>query len=150
MHIESPLVQEFNRRDFFSRTRDGILGMALAHLLGQTMTAPRWACAEPVPPPSHSPTLHPRPTHHTPRATSVIQLFMNGGPSQMDLFDPKPVLNRMDGQPYPGNVEEIGNQGAGDIGVMMEAATRCTSMESRACGWPTCSRKRRNWSMNSA
>ncbi len=37
----------------------------------------------------------------------------------MDLFDPKPVLNRMDGQPYPGNVEEIGNQGAGDIGVMM-------------------------------
>lgn len=119
MHIESPLVQEFNRRDFFSRTRDGILGMALAHLLGQTTAAPQRAFAETVPPPSHSPTLHPRSTHHAPRATSVIQLFMNGGPSQMDLFDPKPVLNRMDGQPYPGNVEEIGNQGAGDIGVMM-------------------------------
>lgn len=37
----------------------------------------------------------------------------------MDLFDPKPVLNRMDGQPFPGNVEEIGNQSTADIGVMM-------------------------------
>ena len=63
--------------------------------------------------------LRPKPTHHPAKATSVIQLFMNGGPSQMDLFDPKPLLNKMDGQPYPGNVEEIGNTGTTDIGVML-------------------------------
>jgi hypothetical protein len=44
---------------------------------------------------------------------------MNGGPSQMDLFDPKPVLDRMDGKSYPGNPEGIGNQSTADIGVMM-------------------------------
>ena len=44
---------------------------------------------------------------------------MNGGPSQMDLFDPKPKLNHMDGKPFPGNVEEIGNQSTTAIGVMM-------------------------------
>jgi len=63
--------------------------------------------------------LRPKDTHHQATATSVIQLFMNGGPSQMDLFDPKPELNRRHGQPYPGNVEEIGNQSTADIGVMM-------------------------------
>ncbi len=59
--------------------------------------------------------LQPKPPHHAAKAKSVIQLFMNGGPSQMDLFDPKPVLNRMDGKPYPGNVEEIGNQDAATL-----------------------------------
>ena len=44
---------------------------------------------------------------------------MNGGPSQMDLFDPKPTLNRMDGKTFPGNIEEIGNTNTSDIGVMM-------------------------------
>jgi len=37
-----------------------------------------------------------------PRATSVICLFQNGGPSQMDLFDPKPELSKWHGKPYPG------------------------------------------------
>ena len=37
----------------------------------------------------------------------------------MDLFDPKPVLNRMDGKPYPGNVEGIGNTSTTHVGVMM-------------------------------
>lgn len=44
--------------------------------------------------------LAPRPPHHPPRARAVIQLFMNGGPSQMDLFDPKPELDRRHGEDY--------------------------------------------------
>jgi hypothetical protein len=44
---------------------------------------------------------------------------MNGGPSQMDLFDPKPALDKLDGKPYPGNVEDLGNSSTSDIGVMM-------------------------------
>jgi hypothetical protein len=50
-----------------------------------------------------SPTdlLAPRPPHHAPRARSVIWLFMEGGPSHIDLFDPKPALDRLAGQPMP-------------------------------------------------
>jgi hypothetical protein len=44
--------------------------------------------------------LKPRPTDHEPKARSVIHLFMNGGPSQMDLFDPKPELDKRHGEDY--------------------------------------------------
>ena len=101
------------RRDFFQRTSDGIFGAALAHLFtndlfGGEATGP----AAPF-------NLHEKYGHHPAKAKSVIQLFMNGGPSQMDLFDPKPVLNRYDGQPFPLNNEELGNSGTGKIGVVM-------------------------------
>ncbi|MFM7075441.1 MAG: DUF1501 domain-containing protein, partial [Planctomycetaceae bacterium] len=39
------------------------------------------------------------------RATAMISLFMMGGPSQMDLFDPKPMLARYDGQTFPGEIK---------------------------------------------
>src|SRR4051812_778469 len=38
--------------------------------------------------------------HHPPRARSVLFLFMEGGPSQVDTFDPKPLLDREDGHPF--------------------------------------------------
>jgi len=41
-----------------------------------------------------------RPPHHEPKAKAVIHLFMNGGPSQMDLFDPKPELTERHGEAY--------------------------------------------------
>ena len=44
--------------------------------------------------------LRPRSPHFAPRAKAVIHLFMNGGPSQMDLFDPKPELTRLHGRSY--------------------------------------------------
>ncbi|MCA8994509.1 MAG: DUF1501 domain-containing protein [Planctomycetaceae bacterium] len=112
-----------SRRDFFARTSDGLLGAAFAWLFSQEMFSGQLAYAEEA---EHESTelrqvydLKPRRPHHAAKARSVIQLFMNGGPSQMDLFDPKPYLNNMDGKPFPGNVEEIGNQGTDDIGVMM-------------------------------
>ena len=43
----------------------------------------------------------PRAPHHEPRAKNVIFLFMEGGPSHIDLFDPKPTLNKLHGQPMP-------------------------------------------------
>jgi hypothetical protein len=110
------------RRDFFGRAGDGLLGAALTQLLCQDFFGGTAALAADAPSGHAVPTVHnlkPKPTHHPPRARSVIQLFMNGGPSQMDLFDPKPVLDGMDGKPYPGNPEEIGNQSTSDIGVMM-------------------------------
>jgi hypothetical protein len=50
--------------------------------------------------------LAPRSPHFTPRAKSVIFLFMVGGPSQVDTFDYKPELQRLDGQPLPGSLRE--------------------------------------------
>ena len=49
---------------------------------------------------------------HRPKAKAIIQLFQNGGPSQMDLFDPKPELTKRNGQPHPGKVEtfQLGNR----------------------------------------
>src|ERR1700716_2157255 len=41
------------------------------------------------------------PTHFAPRAKHVIFLFLNGGPSQVDTFDPKPMLTKFHGKPMP-------------------------------------------------
>ena len=115
------LPRQTNRRDFFARTSDGLLGAALTHLLCDDFFGGSSALAAKTDEPGPAPVfdLKPKKTHHPAQATSVIQLFMNGGPSQMDLFDPKPELGRLDGKPFPGNVEEIGNSNAQDIGVMM-------------------------------
>ena len=110
-----------SRRDFFARTCDGVFGAAMAHMLYQDFFDDRSVFAEEthLNEPIKQYNLKPKKPHHPATATSVIHLFMNGGPSQMDLFDPKPILNKMDGKPYPGNVEDIGNQSTADIGVMM-------------------------------
>ena len=108
------------RRDFFARTCDGLLGAALTGLLCDDFFAGTSALGEePETHRSQPHNLRPKPTHHRATAKSVIHLFMNGGPSQMDLFDPKPVLNGMDGKSYPGNIEEIGNSNTDKIGVVM-------------------------------
>ena len=49
--------------------------------------------------------LLPRKGHFPGSAKAVIQLVQNGGPSQMDLFDPKPELTKRGGQPHPDGVE---------------------------------------------
>ncbi|MGN6136260.1 MAG: DUF1501 domain-containing protein [Aureliella sp.] len=52
--------------------------------------------------------------HHTPRAKQVIFLYMDGGPSQIDTFDPKPLLEKYNGQPFPVAAEptQFDNNGA--------------------------------------
>src|SRR5271170_4574765 len=45
--------------------------------------------------------LAPKPVHFVPRAKRLIHLFMNGGPSQVDTFDPKPALDKYHGQKPP-------------------------------------------------
>ncbi|MFN4259709.1 MAG: DUF1501 domain-containing protein [Gemmataceae bacterium] len=83
------------RRDFLLRGGAGFGALALASLLqGKS------AAAQPPRPGFVSP-LSPKKAHLTPRAKSVIFLFMEGGPSHMDLFDPKPLLNKLAGKPLP-------------------------------------------------
>ena len=101
------LTEELGRRDFFARMTSGITGAALLHLLRQDSNAATV---------SDAPNLLPRRTHHEPTAKSVIHLFMNGGPSQMDLFDPKPELDKHHGEAYfdkiAGEVENVKDAGA--------------------------------------
>lgn len=52
---------------------------------------------------AESPSLTPKTPHHKPKAKQVIFLFLNGGPSQVDTFDPKPALAKYHGQPIPGD-----------------------------------------------
>ncbi len=51
--------------------------------------------------------LAPKKPHHPPTAKSVIWLFMEGGPSHIDLFDPKPALDKLAGQPMPASFGKV-------------------------------------------
>lgn len=72
--------------------------LALAKLIGdgQTIAGPESNSTRGV---------TPRSPHFTPRAKRMVLLFQHGGPSQIDLFDPKPRLNDFAGKPMPGGVE---------------------------------------------
>jgi hypothetical protein len=81
-----------SRRDLLAEAGLGFGALAALGVLGRDVSA-----AHP---------LAPRPGHHRPRARAVISLFMHGGPSQLDTFDPKPMLARYAGQTLP---ESFGN-----------------------------------------
>jgi hypothetical protein len=89
--------QANSRRDFFSRIADGLNGAALAYLLGRDFLSPEQLLAAEGQPQIFD--LKPKAPNFPAKAKSVIQLFMNGGPSQMDLLDPKPALEKYAGQP---------------------------------------------------
>lgn len=85
------IQQGMTRRDFFFRHAYGLAGAGLFHLLGQESKA------------APSPGILTQP-HYPPKAKRVIYLFMSGGPSQLDLFDYKPLLNKMNGEDLPASV----------------------------------------------
>ncbi|MEE3284763.1 MAG: DUF1501 domain-containing protein, partial [Planctomycetota bacterium] len=86
------------RRDFFRSAADGLHGTALAYLFGRELYGGSGLLAADAPPPPRLYDLTPKQPHARPRAKAIIQLFMQGGPSQVDLFDPKPTLTKHHGQ----------------------------------------------------
>ena len=78
-----------SRREFFTRAGSGLAAIALASMIEEDARA---AGVDP---------LAPKPPHIPPRAKSVIWCFTEGGPSHVDLFDPKPLLDKMALQPVP-------------------------------------------------
>lgn len=107
-------VSHFSRREFLFRAGGGLAGIAFAQLLAEEGLL--GAEASHVSPPTASPrlfTLQPRAPHYPAKAKNVILLFQQGGPSQMDLFDPKPALEKYDGQKYPGKIEIFGTDKTG-------------------------------------
>jgi hypothetical protein len=82
------MIPPSSRREFLSRSGMGIGWLALLDLMSREAVA------------AERPTVVPGP-HRTPRAKAVISLFMHGGPSQVDTFDPKPLLAKYSGQTLP-------------------------------------------------
>jgi hypothetical protein len=92
-----------SRREMLLQAGTGLGGIALAGLLAQNSlrAAPSAPSLEPPAPSSI------RPPHVPPKAKSVIFLFMEGGPSHIDTFDPKPELERLAGQPLPSSFKPV-------------------------------------------
>lgn len=88
------MSHEPSRRKFFRDACCGFGGLALASLLDEEQAR---AAENP---------LAPRPPHLPAKARSVIFLFMAGGPSHIETFDPKPLLNQLSGQPRPAEFGE--------------------------------------------
>ena len=84
-----------NRRDFLSRTGMGFGAMGLGMLFGAQNPAEAAMADASVSP------MAPRMPHFAPRAKRMIHIFLNGGMSHVDTFDPKPELKKLDGQELP-------------------------------------------------
>jgi hypothetical protein len=94
----TPHVPRFrSRRDFLRLAGGGFGALALSALDAHASD----------PPPSVAAPFAPRPPHFPGKAKAVIFLFMEGGPSHIDLFDPKPELTRMNGKPLPASFGRV-------------------------------------------
>src|SRR5215218_9286628 len=90
------------RRHFFRDCSIGLGKMALASLLTGSLGSRTFAA------PAVNNPLAPKEPHFAPKAKAVIHLFMSGAPSQLELFDNKPMLAKLEGKPIPPSV--IGGQ----------------------------------------
>jgi hypothetical protein len=96
-----------SRRELLARSAHGFGAMALWHLLsseGRAVAAPQ--------------------PHFRPRAKSVIFIFMSGGPSHLDLFDPKPKMTALHGQPMPASLVAAKKSATGGVLETVMASPR--------------------------
>ncbi|MBI3464834.1 MAG: DUF1501 domain-containing protein, partial [Planctomycetes bacterium] len=84
--------RQLDRRRFLFNSACGVSGLALATLLQNDAPSAAGESANP---------LAPKPSHFPGQARNCIFIFLEGGPSQLDLYDPKPKLNELHGQPLP-------------------------------------------------
>jgi uncharacterized protein (DUF1501 family) len=96
MHpLHSRLLQ--SRRRFLATSANGVGLLALASLLREDQARAAGPRTDP---------MAPKPPHFAPKAKSCICIYLEGAPSQLDLWDPKPGLNRLDGQKLPDSLVE--------------------------------------------
>src|SRR5579872_2224803 len=86
--------QSFSRRDVLAKTGTGLGMLGLVGLLGDAGALGSSAQASEL-------SQAPKQPHFGGRAKHVIHIYLNGGPSQVDTFDPKPALTRYAGQRLP-------------------------------------------------
>jgi hypothetical protein len=102
------------RREFLWQVGGGFAGLALVDLMTRDGFIARQAAAADAAKTSADANylLAPKPSHFPARAKRAVFLFMNGGPSQVDTFDPKPELKRFDGTSYrPAGGLQVGSNG---------------------------------------
>ena len=87
------ILRAITRRHFFKQSGFGIGGVALSALLDERLFAQQRS--------RRTDPLAPRAPHFAPKAKHIIYLFMAGAPTQLDLFDNKPALQKYDGQEIP-------------------------------------------------
>ena len=91
------------RREALTSAANGFGALALAGLLGRGVSA------------NTSGPLAPKPPHFAPKAKRIIFLFMHGGPSQVDTFDPKAELTKHNGKPFPGKKPRVQFASTGNL-----------------------------------
>ncbi len=91
-----------SRRHFLQQQAFGLSGIALAWLMNEEglLAAPPKPATQPV-----TYDLLPKPPSHPPQAKAMISMFMQGGPSHHDLFDPKPELQKRHMENFPGEIK---------------------------------------------
>ena len=94
-------INTFNRREFLKLSSMGIGTLALSSLINSSALA--------------SSNVYVPKLHHAAKAKSVIFLYMSGGVSHVDSFDPKPLLREMNGKPMPGKVDRTQFDNVGNI-----------------------------------
>jgi Protein of unknown function (DUF1501) len=99
MHCRRFIAPPISRRDMLARCANGFGAVALAALLGEE------AFGADIVPKKDADPMAPQPSHYPAKAKNVIFLFMDGGPSQVDTFDPKPRLDREHGQAIKAKVQ---------------------------------------------
>ncbi len=85
---------DWARRTFLAKSFAGIGSFALASMISESETFANGAASHPWP-------ALPGFPNHTPRAKRIVHLCMAGGPSHVESLDPKPQLDRLDGEPFP-------------------------------------------------
>ena len=109
------------RREFLWQVGGGFAGLALIDLLSRDARAA-----------SVSP-LAAKPPHFPAKAKHVVFLFMNGAPSQVDTFDPKPALTKFNGTPYngelAGRLERPADRPSDAVAVRVHASTAQSGLE---------------------
>lgn len=115
-HPASAARYRASRRDLLLRTAHGFGGIALASLLGERAYGwPGRRGSDDDGAPEGDGRVRSLGPHHRPRARNVIFLYMDGGPSQVDTFDPKPRLDREHGNPIGMKVPKTQFDNVGNV-----------------------------------
>ena len=97
-------LEAYSRRRFLGNVTTGLMGVGLSHLLGSESAMAQNSVSKTWKPGAGM-------THLKPRAKRVLQIFCPGAASHMDLWEYKPILEKFDGRPLPGEENMVSFQG---------------------------------------
>jgi hypothetical protein len=114
-HWNGYLNRRLSRREMLRASSVGFGSLAMAALMGDEAQAENNARKSPIENRKVLGPLAPKSPMFTPRAKRVIFVFLHGGPSQVDTFDPKPLLQRDSGKPFPFEKPRIVSSPTGNL-----------------------------------